>query len=205
MYLGEFSLWGVVAVAFLLGVALMLVWLVDRKVLLKALRVNVKSRLPRLSAAMWLVSAGSAIVAGAAVSAALMLCLPCRTFPVVLAVVLLCLLIAVPRSMETYHRSLSRTKAHRKYLIANGASQLESVIPSVRRALRTSLLCVLWTRSTGMLLAMVLMFCGLILGGATVAAALLLTLAVWAATVAAAVLGSVLAMWLYSYRMLRAG
>ena len=194
MFISEISVWGIVVLVVLLAAALALVWLVDRTILLKAFRMNIVGRMPRLTVMQWLLVLASVVVAGFAATGSLMLCLPCRLFLPILAVVMLCLLLTVPYSLQTYHRSFVRTLAHRRYILANGGSRLESLIPSVRRALRSVVLAVLWTRSSPIVFAMVLMFFGMLMGGATLAAASLTTLLTWFAVVAASVLGCVLAM-----------
>lgn len=199
LFLSDFSIFGIMALVILLAVALAFVWLLDRNMLLKAFCVNPFRRMPGLRAKQWLIVLAAVVVAGFAVTGSLMLSLPCRLFLPVLAVVLLCLMLTVPYSLQTFHRSVVRTAAHRRYILANGGSRLESLIPSVRRALRTAVTGVIWTRSSPIVFAMVLMFCGMMIGGATMAAALLTTLLTWLAVVAASVLGSVLAMLLVAH------
>lgn len=199
MFLSEFSVAGMVPVLLLLVVALGIVWLADHHILPKAFRVNLLHRFPKLTLMQWLLVLASVLVSAFAVTGCLMLCLPCRTFLPVLAVVLMCLLLTVPCSLRTYYRSFVRTAIHRRYILANGGTRLESLMPSVRRALRSAVLAVIWTRSSLIVFAMMLMFCGMLMGEATVAAALLTTLLTWLAVVAGAVLGSVLAMLLVAH------
>ena len=44
------------------------------------------------------------------------------------AVLVVLLLMAVTSGVRTYRRSLRHTEAHRRYLLANGATRLESVM-----------------------------------------------------------------------------
>ena len=145
---------------------------------------------------MWLSALAGMLLGGIAMVGCLVLYLPCRLFLPILVVVFLCLLLSVPRSVQTYYRSLIHTQEHRRYLLANGATHLESVIPSVRRALRTSFCTVSWTRTSPMPFATLMMFCGMLMGGATLTAALAAVVVLWAAIVATSILSSVLAMWI---------
>ena len=194
MYLKELSLWGVAVVLLLLAVAVLLLWLIDQRMLSKLFGF----RLPgtRLPAKLLLPVAVAILVGGFAMAGCLVLCLPCRTFWPVFGVVVIGLLLSVPRAMETWHRSLKHTDAHRRYLVANGATHLESLVPTVRRALRAAVLPVAWRWSSPIVVAMLLLLLGLLIGGVTPAAAVATTLLLWVAVVAASVLSSVLAMWL---------
>ena len=98
--------------------------------------------------------------------------------------------------MEAYLRSLKHTEAHRRYLLANGASHLESIIPSVRRALRAALLPLLWQRTSAMPLAMLMLMFGLKICSATWAAAIVIAAMTWIAVLAASVLTAVMQIWL---------
>lgn len=66
---------------------------------------------------------------------------------------------------HAYLLSLKATSTHRRYLVANGATHLESIMPSVRRALRASLLSVMRLRSPSVLVLMLLLFMGMLIGG----------------------------------------
>lgn len=194
MYLKELSLWGGLLVLLLLVVAVLLLWLVDQRMS----RMLFGFRLPgtRFPKKLLLPVAVAILVGGFAMAGCLMLCLPCRTFWPVFGVVVIGLLLSVPRAMEAYHRSLKHTVAHRRYLLANGATHLESLVPTVRRALRAALLPVAWRWSSPLIVGMLLLLLGLLIGGVTPAAAVVTTLLMWVAVVASSVLSSVLAMWL---------
>lgn len=78
------------------------------------------------------------------------------------------LLISGSNALQTYRGSLLRTKEHREYLLSCGASHIESIIPSVRRALRASVQpSLMQMGSVPLLLTPPMMFCGMILGGMT--------------------------------------
>ena len=81
----------------------------------------------------------AALTAGTLIgSGVMMLCLSGRFFIPVTAVVVAHLVVAVKDTLQTYQRSLMHTEAHRQYMQANGASLLESLMPSVHRALRAT-------------------------------------------------------------------
>ncbi len=197
MYLKELSLWGGLLVLLLLVVAVLLLRLVDQRMS----RMLFGFRLPgtRFPKKLLLPVAVAILVGGFAMAGCLMLCLPCRTFWPVFGVVVIGLLLSVPRAIEAYHRSLKHTEAHRLYLIANGATHLESLVPSVRRAFRAALLPVAWRWSSPLVVAMPFLLLGLLIGGVTPAAALATTVLMWVAVVAASVLSAALAMWLADF------
>ncbi len=195
MHLTDISPWGFIVTVLLLLAALSMVWLVDRKLLFKSMRIGLLRRIPRFPAKLWLAAAIAMLVVGSALTGCLLLSLSFRLFVPVIVAVLLCLLLSVPRAMQTYYRSLLHTQGHRRYLLANGGTHLESVIPSVRRSLRSALTSVLWTRSSPMVFGLLLFCCGMLIDGATLAATLVTTVVLWMAAVAGSVLSSVLAIW----------
>ena len=109
---------------------------------------------------------------------------------------LVLLLMAVTSGVRTYRRSLRHTEAHRRYLLANGATRLESVIPSVRRALRSAVLPLALHRTSSMLLVLPVLFFALLLGGFSLAGAMVALLLLWLLALAVGVLATVLALWL---------
>ena len=124
-------------------------------------------------------------------SGAMMLCVPGRFFIPVTAVVVAYLVVAIKETLQTYQRSLMHTEAHRQYMQANGASLLESLMPSVRRALRATVQPQLRTMAQPLLVTMPLLFVGMLLGGISPATAvfvmILLMMAAFVSTVAAAI------------------
>lgn len=197
MYLKELSIWGCLLVLLLLLVAMLLLWLIDQRMLRKLFGFRLRGF--HLPAKLLLPVGVAVLVGGAAMAGCLALCLPCRTFWPVYGLMVIGLLLSVPRAMQTYHRSLKHTEAHRLYLIANGATHLESLVPSVRRAFRAALLPVAWRWSSPLVVAMPFLLLGLLIGGVTPAAALATTVLMWVAVVAASVLSSALAMWLADF------
>ncbi len=194
MYLGQMTIWGWLLVVLLLLVAGALLWLVDSRFLKKMPGVHVS--LPKLSWKIWLVVAASMLVVGLLTAGCMVLSLHGHRFFLLLLIVFCCLLLSAPKSMEAYLRSLTHTEAHRRYLLANGASHLESIIPSVRRALRAALLPLLWQRTSAMPLAMLMLMFGLKICSATWAAAIVTAVMTWIAVLAASVLAAVLQIWL---------
>lgn len=125
----------------------------------------------------------------------LMLCLPKAAFVPVVGVLTAHLLQSVTRSLQTFVSCLRHTEAHRLFLLASGASELESLMPSVRRTLRAAVLPLLGRLSSPVVVAVPLLFCGLLLAGSSVAAATLCTLLFWAAAFAASTLTTIIMVW----------
>ncbi len=194
MYINDLSVWGVLPVLLLLALGGALLWLMDRR-LLRGL-VGVRVHVPALSLRQWLSVLLSVAVGSAVLSGCLLLSLPSRLFWPVAIFMLLCLLMSVSRCMVTYVRCYRHTAHHRRYMLANDATLLEAVMPCVRRALRASLLRVLWHRSSPMVVAMPFLCLGLLIGGCSLAAALVLSVLLWLSVLAATVLASVLTLWL---------
>ena len=187
-------MWGILLIIVLLGAAIAVLWIVDKRVVKKVLHPSI--HMPRVPQSLWLPLFGAILLSALALTGCMVLSLPSHAFWPVFVILLLCLLGSTPHAFEVYLRSLKHTQAHRRYLMANGATHLESLVPSVRRSLRAAFLPMLWQRSSHMPLAMALLFCTLLLFGATIAAALAITLMTWAAAIAAAVLAIVLTIWL---------
>ena len=194
IYFGQIAVWGILLVIVLLGAAIAVLWIVDKRVVKKALHPSI--HMPRVPQSLWLPLFGAILLSALALTGCMVLSLSSHAFWPVFVILLLCLLGSTPHAFEVYLRSLKHTQAHRRYLMANGATHLESLVPSVRRSLRAAFLPMLWQRSSHMPLAMALLFCTLLLFGTTIAAALAITLMTWAAAIAAAVLAIVLTIWL---------
>lgn len=195
----EYSILGILLVLMVLALALALLWVVDQRLMRKmfSLRLHV----PSLTKWLWLVTAVSALVGSSAAAACLSLFFTTSTFWPLWGAMALFLLISTPKAMETYLLALKRTEAHRRYLMASGATHLESVVPCARRSLRAAALPLLWQRRSPMVVAMPLMFLVMLAFGTTIATALLSTLLTWAVAVAAALLTCVLALWLADYKL----
>ena len=194
IYFGQIAVWGILLVIVLLGAAIAVLWIVDKRVVKKALHPSI--HMPRVPQSLWLPLFGAILLSALALTGCMVLSLSSHAFWPVFVILLLCLLGSTPHAFEVYLRNLKHTQAHRRYLMANGATHLESLVPSVRRSLRAAFLPMLWQRSSHMPLAMALLFCTLLLFGTTIAAALAITLMTWAAAIAAAVLAIVLTIWL---------
>lgn len=139
-----------------------------------------------------LTSVVAALTAGTLIgSGVMMLCMPGRFFIPITAVMVTHLVVAVKETLQTYQRSLTHTEAHRLYMQANGATLLESLMPSVRRALRATVQPQLRTMAQPLLVTMPLLFVGMLLGGVSPATAvvvmILLMMAAFVSTVVAAI------------------
>ena len=121
----------------------------------------------------------------------MMLCLSGRFFIPVMGVLIAHLVVSIIETLQTYQRSLMHTEAHRQYMLANGASLLESLMPSVRRALRATVQPQLRTMAQPLLVTMPLLFVGMLLGGVSPVTAvivmILLMMAAFVSTVVAAI------------------
>ena len=195
----EWSVWGIMLVLVALAFSLFILWIVDQRLLRKMF--SLRLHMPSLPLWMWMVTGLSMLVGSCAMAGCLSLCLAGRAFWPAWAVILILLLLSTPRAVDVYLRSLRHTEEHRRYLLACGASHLESVIPGVRRALRAAALPLLWQRRSPVVVAMPLMFLTLLACGAAVVAALLSTLLMWAAAVSSALLSCVLALWMADHRL----
>lgn len=233
--LSDFSVWGVILLVLLAGMAIALYWLADRRILQRMLRVFGLAvaqmalvglyiwavwQLDRWWAdVLWLVAMGMAVVALAVrqaglpwqqwllpvaaavtvscgvVTGVLLLAMPGRLFVPVVGVLMAQLLTSMTQALRTYTSSLRHTEEHRLFLMANGATKTEAMMPTVRRTLRGALLPLLKQLFSPLVVAMPLLFCGLLMGGATIAAALASTLMLWAAAFVAIVLAAVVFIW----------
>jgi len=122
----------------------------------------------------------------------MMLCLSGRFFIPVMGMIIAHLVVSIIGTLQTYQRSLMHTETHRQYMLANGASLLESLMPSVRRALRATVQPQLRTMAQPLLVTMPLLFIGMLLGGVSPATAvivmILLMMAAFVSTVVAAII-----------------
>lgn len=103
-------------------------------------------------------------------------CLPGRLFVPVTGVLLGMLYVSAMQSVGAYLGSLRRTEEHRRYLLSCGATHLESLMPSIRRALRAAVLPLLQHLSSPLVVAMPALLGGLLLAGCEAPAAVVATL-----------------------------
>ena len=166
-----------------------LLWLVVM-LALASLWCMMKSGLKRRN--MLVPMAGAVMGSSVVMGGATLLCVGGRMLVPVTGVLLGYLLTSVVQMAQTYDSSLRHTEEHRRYLIANGATLLESVMPSVRRALRASVQAQLKQMASPLVVAMPLLFCGMLMGGAQPLLSLAVTLLLMAAAFAASVFSAVL-------------
>lgn len=107
---------------------------------------------------------------------------------------------AVKRGWQTYLRSRQHTRDHYEYLLGNGASRLEAVMPSVRRSLRAVVVPVLQGWGWHCTSAPLLLLLGLLLAGASPLAAVVATLLFTLALLGLGVVLTVLLIWLRERR-----
>ena len=123
--------------------------------------------------------------------------LPTRTVFIVSSVLLvLHLTSSTASSLRTFEVSHRVTRDHIIYLLANGATQMEALMPSVRRALRPGLLWQLRHRPTSFVVMLPVLMAALLLGGFSPAAALAVTLLFALAALGASILSAATALWL---------
>ena len=187
----------------LMGAAVAILWIVDKRTVRKALRPSI--HLPRVQKSLWLPLFGAMLLSALALTGCMALSLSCHAFWPMFIILLVYLLGSTPYAFEVYLRSLKHTEAHRRYLMANGATHFESIVPSVRRSMRAAVLTMLWQRSSHMPLAMLVLFCTLLLFSATITAALVITLMTWAAAITAAIMAIVLTIWIADFKLFPKG
>ena len=183
-----------------------LLWLLLMTVVMARLSVRkslVTDRRTFLSMAVALLS-GSVVM-----TCSLLLCFPAvpsrMLFVPAATVVLSGMYGSLQRALLAFTRSMMHTADHRLYLLANGATHIESLMPSVRRALRAALLPHTRKMASPLLVTMPMFFCGLLLAGASPVFAAVATLLVMAAQLAASVLATVVMLWLNDRLTARAG
>ena len=107
----------------------------------------------------------ASMIAGCIIGSSALLCLSLKSFVAVFGFLVSFLVLSVIQTLLTYERSLLHTKEHRLYLLANGATTMETIVPNVRRALRAAIQPLLTTMAQPLLVAMPLSFLGMLLGG----------------------------------------
>ena len=188
-------------IAALLALVAGMLWILDRRMLMKMLSIRVMPAVAELPLKLIPATIAAWIAGAFAAAGCVVLATHSSVFWPVVIIELLCLLTSVPQALLAYIRSLKHTEAHRRYLLANGATHVESIIPSVRRALRAAVLQLLWHRSSAMPLTMLVLCCGLKIDGLTIIAAIATALLIWAATIVAAAISCLIVVWLSDYSL----
>ena len=134
---------------------------------------------------------GSGVMAGV-----LMLCFRGHWFVPVVGLLMGQLLVATSYLLKANDSSLRHTVEHRHFLLANGGTRLEVLLPTIRRALLASLVPLMKRWASPLVVAMPVLFCGLLMGGMPVGMALVVTLLLALATFVATVITGVAALWL---------
>ena len=187
----EINLWGMAPLLLLFAASLALLWLTDRRLMASALSSAAHVFRPlRRVRTEWRVAAAAAGGLAAAVAvaaAALMACLPARMLPMAAALMALAVAETMGAALTAYMRSFNNTQAHRYYLLANGATHLESLAPSLRRALRACTMPQARHHGAPLATKAALLFTGLLMGGTTAATAALTTLLICAAALVATI------------------
>lgn len=103
---------------------------------------------------------------------------------------------SVTIAFRTYQSCLRHTREHYLYLVANGATQLEASMPTIRRTLRATALPLLRLMAMPLQMGALVLVAGLVVGGASPVAACVLTIMLLCAALCSSVLIIVLFMWL---------
>ena len=215
MQITDISLWGVALMIVLMALAMGVFLLIDRREMMRVLKVFglTLGQILVSGAGVWLVykmnvwwmnllwlvvmltlSGGlclykirgqlkkqalpiaAAMAVGCLVSGgSMMLALPGRCFVPVFGMLLGFLMVSVTLTLQTYQRCLLHTESHRQYLLAQ-----------------------LRTMAQPLLVAMPLLFAGMLLGGASPAASICVLLLIMVAAFVASVVAGVIAVSLYS-------
>lgn len=145
-----------------------------------------------------LLPVGASMIAGVIVGfGSMMLCVPKHYFIPILGVILSFLSLSVIETVKTYQRCLLHTTAHRQYMQANGATLLESLMPSIRRTLRAAIQHQLKTMAQPLLVVVPLLFGGMLLGGASPAVSFAVIFLLMSATFAASVVAAIVALYCF--------
>ena len=127
----------------------------------------------------------------------MMLCVPSHYYIPVLGVISAFLALSVVQTFQTYQRCLFHTAAHRQYMQANGATLLESLMPSIRRALRAAVQPQLRIMAQPLLVVVPLLFGGMLLGGASPVVSFVSILLLMSATFTASVVAAIVALYCF--------
>ena len=72
---------------------------------------------------------------------------------------------SMSHALKTYIGSLYNTKVHSQYMLANGASHMEAVAPSIKRALNSGIIISLQKMTKPVAFTIPALLCGMLLGG----------------------------------------
>lgn len=90
-----------------------------------------------------------------------------------------CQLVAsLTKALQAFVGSLHHAQSHYRYLLANGATHIEALMPSVRRSLRATLIPSFSAMSALLMVMPPILFCGLLLAGTAPVAAVVATVLV---------------------------
>lgn len=200
MQLSDLSILGAVPLLLLFVSALLLFWVIDRRLLSSLFRSMEHAATGlchvhaewRQAAAV----AGGGFAAVAVVSGLLMLCLPLRLLLPVVALVALAVCETLGASVKAYIRSFNNTQSHRYYMLANGASLLESLIPSLRRSLRAAIVPQLRHLGQPLALKAAILFLGMVMGGTEALTSAITTMLMCAAALVAVVIATLMTAFL---------
>ena len=156
-------------------------------IMLPTVMAAVTVRRERLEWNMLVPMTGGVVAAVTVATALLMACMPVTLLLPVAAVLAAALFETQGAAVCAYIRCFRNTQAHRYYLLANGASQIESLLPSVRRAMRSCVAPHLRRLSMPLVLTGSMLFWGLLMGGTVVEVAVVMTLLLWVAILVAMV------------------
>ena len=183
MSFSDISIWYYILALLLFGATAMLFALIDRRTMRQLLKIS-----GILLAAL----AGVAIIAWNN-----------STISHWLTLALLVLLLfgahavkAIRCGLQTYKRSRLHTREHYEYMMGNGATRLEALMPSVRRALRATLMPILRLWSRPLTAAPLLLLLGMLLCGTNPFAAAVATLLTALTFTGVIILATVGAIWL---------
>ena len=106
------------------------------------------------------------------------------------------LYIALPATLQAFMGSLRHTKEHIIYMKSNGATHMESMMPSIVRGLRAAVLPLLRSWISPMVITLPLLLCGLLMAGTDIPLAVLLTVLTTLAAFVGVVSAAVVLIWL---------
>ena len=107
---------------------------------------------------------------------------------------------ATQQGIKTYHRSRLHTQQHYEYLLGNGATRLEALMPSVRRALRAAVVALMHDWSQVLTSGPLLLLVGMCMCGAHPVTAAVTTLLLVLTLLGMVVLTSIACIWLIEKR-----
>lgn len=140
----------------------------------------------------------SVFLSSAVVGYTMMCCFPgglsVRVFFPVVAALSVHFLQSSSATLQMYVSSLKHTQEHYKYMMANGATHTEALMPSMKRALCASSLSALRQWTSPVVFCPPLLLCGLLLGGVPPLTAVIATVLFFVGMYVAGILSAVLLM-----------